>query len=255
LNFNRSFEKPRNEIMLTGGIMPRGAMAPKNWVARPATPFLARFLGKFVLDIMPAALASVIGGFLFTQYQFGHAGAHRPAAEAAAPASAEMLALVRDEHAVILDYLKTQMAAEKNRQAVEERSTDAPAADTETGAAKPVALRIAMETPARRPAVATATPRSSAPHAKPPAAAMVAAWHAPLVIAQAEPITAPAAAAAPSDRLASDPNSLLGKTLDLKDHVVAATRHVVFAIGDVFASLGERIGGITPAARQFSSDS
>ncbi len=44
------------------------------------------------------------------------------------------------------------------------------------------------------------------------------------------------------DRLASDPDSLLAKTLDLKDHVVAGARHAVSAIGDVFASVGERIG-------------
>ena len=46
-------------------------------------------------------------------------------------------------------------------------------------------------------------------------------------------------------------------TLDLKDHVVAATRHVVSAIGDVFASVTERIGGTNPGAassgRQFNS--
>ena len=44
----------------------------------PGVPLLAGFLGKFVLDILPAALASVIGGFLFTQYQAGHPAApHR----------------------------------------------------------------------------------------------------------------------------------------------------------------------------------
>jgi hypothetical protein len=74
------------------------------------------------------------------------------------------------------------------------------------------------------------------------------------VIAEAEPIAAPAAAALPAERDSGDANSLLGKTLDLKDHVVAATRHVVFAIGDVFASMGQRIGGLVPA-RQFSSAS
>ena len=78
-------------------------------------PRLARLLGKFVLDILPAALASVIGGFLFTQYHFGQMAAPRPAADQGAPASAEMVALVRDEHAMIMNYLKAQMAAEKSR--------------------------------------------------------------------------------------------------------------------------------------------
>ena len=35
-----------------------------NWVAPHHGPWLARFFGKLVLDILPAALASVIGGFL-----------------------------------------------------------------------------------------------------------------------------------------------------------------------------------------------
>jgi len=92
----------------------RGIM-PRNWAVPHQPPFLARFLGKVVLDVLPAALASVIGGFLFTQYQFGHVVAARPMAERATPASAEMIQLVRDEHAMIIDYLKTQTAAEKTR--------------------------------------------------------------------------------------------------------------------------------------------
>ncbi len=109
--------------MLTGGLLAGQGM--NGWAVRPAVPILARFLGKFVLDIMPAALASVIGGFLFTQYQFGHTPAQHPAAEAVAPASAEMLALVRDEHAMIVDYLKSQMAAEKSREAAQTRDAEA----------------------------------------------------------------------------------------------------------------------------------
>ena len=95
----------------------RGQADRRKLSRRHGAPLLARFVGKFVLDIMPAALASVIGGFLFTQYQFGHAPA-KPALEQVTPASAEMMALVRDEHAMIIDYLKTQMAAEKSRVAV-----------------------------------------------------------------------------------------------------------------------------------------
>ena len=52
-----------------------------------------------------------------------------------------------------------------------------------------------------------------------------------------------------------DPDSLLAKTLDLKDQVVAATRHAVSAIGDVFTSVGEHITGTAPTTHQFSSDS
>src|SRR5580700_7551209 len=48
-----------------------GKLIAGKLVTGHGAPLLARFAGKFVLDIMPAALASVIGGFLFTQYQFG----------------------------------------------------------------------------------------------------------------------------------------------------------------------------------------
>ena len=82
--------------------------------AYPEFPLLARFVGKFVLDILPAALASVIGGFLFTQYQLGRAAPPAPA-EQVSPAAGEVLALVRDEHDAIVGYLKSQMTVEKNR--------------------------------------------------------------------------------------------------------------------------------------------
>lgn len=241
--------------MLTGGIVAGRGWVPKSWAARPAAPIVTRFLGKFVLDIMPAALASVIGGFLFTQYQFGHAPAQHPPAEAVAPASAEMLALVRDEHAVIVDYLKSQMAAEKNRQAAEAAARDDDAAaGADGGAAMSATPRVSADAPARHIAVTAAASRPVSARPK-PATAVVASAHAPLVIAQAGPIAAPASTAMAAERDDRDTNSLLGRTLDLKDHVVAATRHVVFAIGDVFASMGERIGGLVPAARQLNSDS
>ena len=83
--------------------------------------------------------------------------------------------------------------------------------------------------------VAMASGKPAAPRSRPVAAA---APHAPLVIAQTgqiEPVEAPA----------RDPNSFLAKTIDLKDHVVAATQRVVTAIGTIPSWIGERIGGST----------
>jgi len=85
------------------------------------------------------------------------------------------------------------------------------------------------------------------------AVAAVTVPHAPLVIAQAQQNTTPDDAAS-AGRLARDPNSLLAKTLDLKDHVVAATRHVRRVIGDMFASVGERNHRPAVSGAQFSSD-
>jgi hypothetical protein len=82
---------------------------------------------------------------------------------------------------------------------------------------------------------------------------------APLVIAQADQVAVPMPRQNEDtdrmDGIAHHPNSLFAKTLDIKDHVVAATRRVVFMIGDMFASVGERIGGPPANGRQFSSDS
>ncbi|HEX4408592.1 MAG TPA: hypothetical protein VH206_07460 [Xanthobacteraceae bacterium] len=238
----------------------------RNFIPRPAIPLLARFVGKFVLDIMPAAMASVIGGFLLTQYQFGHTPASKPVLEAVTPASTEMLAMVRDEHAVIIDYLKAQTAAEKGKLAAETtdaRTADAHTADVHTAdaantdagakpATKSADLRQALDASAHRVAV---LPRPAPLRAKaiPVLATSTDVPHEPLVIAQAE--QSPPADATPAHRLASDPNSLLGKTLDFKDHVVDATSHAVSAIGDVITSMGDHIGSIVTGGRQFTSAS
>jgi hypothetical protein len=228
---------------------------------------MTRFAGKLVLDILPAALASVIGGFLFTQYHLGRA-APPPAAEQISPASAEVLALVRDEHEAIVGYLKSQLAAEKSRLAAQDADTARAIADAKAAQDKALQDKAAQDNEAREKALAeqnavdsklaTALPvrhvasataaKATLPRVKPAAAPIE------LVTAQVEP-KPEQSAALPTDRLARDPDSLLAKTLDLKDHVVAATKQAVVALGDMFASVGERIGGSAPPARPFNSDS
>jgi hypothetical protein len=229
---------------IVGGIVRTGDMRQGT---RPRVPFLARFAGKFVLDIMPTALASVIGGFLFTQFHFGRPALPHPALEQVTPASAEMMALVRDEHAMIVDYLKTQMAAEKTRQAAQDVDAGSQTAEIKHDEAPVV--------PVHRVVVASAAAKPGASHTKPLPVVAVAP-HAPLVIAMAETSANPNDNAAPPGRLARDPNSLLAKTLDLKDHVVDATRHVVGMISDVvFAPFSDSSKDIPPPERQFSSAS
>jgi hypothetical protein len=241
--------------------------------AQKQIPLLARFASKFMMDILPAALASVIGGFLFTQYQFGRTAPPQPALEQISPASAEVLALVRDEHAAIISYLDLQMAAEKSRLATQDAETARAVADAK--AAQDAAMReneardkagaelttaeikLASVASNRHSAAPGAQAKIAVPRAR-PTDTSIAGAHAPLVIAQVEKQAGQNAqqneAAPPADRLARDPDSLLAKTLDLKDHVVAATWHAVTAIGDAFASVGDRIGGVMPNARPFSSD-
>jgi len=231
--------------------------APRHFAAYSRFPLLSRFAGKLVLDILPAALASVIGGFLFTQYHFGRA-APPPAAEQISPASAEVLALVRDEHQAIVGYLKEQLAAEKSRLAAQDADTaravaDAKAAQEDEAREKALAEQNAVDlklatVPTARHVASAAPAKVALPRAKPvPAPTQI-------TMAQAEP-RPDQVASAPADRLARDPDSLLAKTLDLKDHVVAVTKQAVTALGDMFASVGEHIGGAAPAARPFDSDS
>jgi hypothetical protein len=226
---------------------------------------LARFVGKFILDIMPAALASVIGGFLFTQYQLGRSAP--PPVEQISPASAEVLALVRDEHEAIVGYLKAQMTAEKKRLAAQDAETARAVAD-----AKVAQEKAAQDNEAQERALAEQNAVDIKLPAAAPARHLVSATSAKVVLPRVKPAAAPNPVAAtqvamvqsdqnaqqnaaPADRLARDPDSLLAKTLDLKDHVVAVTKQAVSALGDMFASVGERIGGSPSNQRPFSSDS
>ena len=212
--------------------------APKSLAPRHEAPLLKRFVGKLVVDVLPATFVSGLGGVIIAQYQLNHAAAPHPATEQVVPASAEMMQLVRDEHAVIIDYLKAQMAAEKNRHAAE----DAAVADARLAAAEPPAPAPAAAPPPAPRAVATAVIAKPVPARAKVATAPVLPPHAPLQIAQADqPVSAaPAADPAPESK------SLLTRTIEIKDHVVGATMHVVSAIGGIpswIASMGDRVGG------------
>lgn len=231
----------------------------QNWTTRAGVPWMARFLGKFVHDIVPTALASAIGAFLFAEHQFGHPS--QPQLVAVQPASPEVMAMIRDEHAEIMDYLKAQVAAERSRNLAADAETARAAADSRAAAdAKLAEALIAAQAAVRQsspvtPKVAAAKPSTA--RAKPPVA-LAAAPHVPLTIAQAQPVlnSAPIGdVGAPVEPLARDPDSLLAKTLDIKDHVVAATRQVVSAIGDAFASVGNNIGGVMSGGRFLSPES
>jgi hypothetical protein len=210
-----------------------------------------RFLNKLVIDAFPAALTSVVGGFLVTQYQFNHSVVLHPVAAQTASASAEMIQLVRDEHGAIMDYLKAQIAAEKARNSVADVADARAVADAKLASDKAAADKLASEvlavTSAKSAPVANSMPAVVVTaKATTPRKATTVAAAAPLVVAQA----APGVAAAPVVQLAPpppQPKSLLAKTLDIKDHVVAATSHAawtaVSAIGGLpswIASMSDR---------------
>jgi hypothetical protein len=225
-------------------------LAPKNLAPKQEAPLLKRFAAKLVVDVLPATFVSVLGGFIIAQYQLNHASALHPATEQVVPASAEMMQLVRDEHTVIIDYLKAQMAAEKDRHAAE----DAAVADARLAATDPPAP-AAAPLPAPR-AVAAAIIAKPVPARTKVASAPVLPPHAPLLIAQNDQTVSATPAADP----APESKSLLTRTIEIKDHVVGATLHVVSAIGSIpswIASMGDRVGGSgttsSSAGRMFST--
>jgi hypothetical protein len=254
LKFNHAFE-------ILEPAMPSGIRAMQlNGMMRAEAPWAARFFGKLVRDVLPAALASVIGGFLFTQYHFGHAP--QPQLVDVQPASPEMMAMVRDEHALIMNYLKAQMTAEQRRDQAEDAATAHAAEEARAAADAKLADAVFASptmTQQSAPAAAPTLPKVASVHRKAPAV-LAAAPHAPLAIAEADPPANDATPAAVAPGEAPEPNLLLAnplvaKTLDIKDHVVAATRQVVSVIGGMFASVGDRIGGAVSGNRQFDSAS
>ena len=256
--------------MLTNAIGTTGLIKHDGALAR-------RFLAKLVVDVLPATFVSVLGGFFFSQYQFSHSAAQHPTVQVM-PASAEMMQLVRDEHTAIIDYLRVQTAAEKSRQAAEDADdvrAAAEARDAEVQVAQaqvadaPSAPAVAVPTPRPRAAAATAVAaKGAAPRVK--TAVLTVPPHAPMVIAQADQTDAAALARAAVPAADAPPasKSLLTRTIEIKDHVVGATRdatwHVVSAIGGIpswIASMGDRVAGDTapsetsPAARPFTTTS
>ncbi|HXX05156.1 MAG TPA: hypothetical protein VEJ37_12590 [Xanthobacteraceae bacterium] len=195
-----------------------------------AMPLLRRLVGKLVHDILPTALASVIGGLLFTHFQFGR----MPTPPAAGPASAAMMQLLRDEHALVVDFVKAEVAREKDQPAVAETLSRAPVVTAAAEAEAPAAVAA----PRGMMAAAAAKP---APRGR----TSVVGASLPLVIAQAPSNDA-------IEPLARSDDSLLAKTIGLKDRVFAATQSVVSAIGGIpswIGSIGDRIGGRDPSPR------
>ena len=144
---------------------------------RGGVPYILKFISKFCLEIAPAALATVIGAVLFAQYHAQPTPTPAPlAAEVSAVAPEHLAAMVQEEHALLVDYLKRErplakasddqqpaVAPAKPRSAVREspgkmRKPPLAADDARmTGAAAP-----ALRTAETRPALVLADARDAA---------------------------------------------------------------------------------------------
>ncbi len=220
-------------------LIPQGSFAPQE------APVLVRGVVQIVVDALLVAAASLIVGGLLVHYQFGHASSPRPAAAQSGPATVAMMQLVRDEHAAVMDYVKEQTAAEKARNAAEDKADAQAVADAKLATAATTSRPAPVAVAAAAPVVPRARARGPviAPTPLPP--------QAPLVIAQAQQTDSAAPA---EDGIPAESDSLLAKT-------VHATLHAVSAIGGIpnwIAAMGGRIGGDSDAtgeARLVSSSS
>lgn len=185
----------------------------------------ARLVSKLFLDILPAATASLIGGLLFTHYGLGRVS--EPPAQAA-PASVEMMQLLRDEHGLMVAFLNAELAREKARLSAE---------DAGLGSGEAAAAANTAKTATETPAATAAKPAPS--HVRTAIAAPISA---PLVIAQAQQAEG---AGAPSQ----GPQSLIAKTVGLKDHVFSVTHRVVSVLGGIPSWIGFLHPGATEKPR------
>ena len=183
--------------------------------------FVLRFFSKFAFDILPAALVSVIGGFLFTQWHNVPAPPVKPAAveEVAAEQMQEAMRMVRDEHSLIVDYLKSQQIAAEQAEIARAKAFEEArlkAAKPETVENKPAAKRRVAET--------AKAPRPAAERQD------IAAAGEPLVLA-------PPPAISPSPTPRGPIASVVATAGEVKNKVVATVGNVTDWIG----SVGDRL--------------
>jgi len=201
-------------------------------------PFMLRLLGKLVLEVLPAAAASVIGAFLFAYSQFGQPAVSRPAELplAAAPAPADMGQLVRDEHSMVSDFLLAQQDAANGRAGAADAADIRVAAD-----AKPAAdRRRAVTLAAAKPAAPRSQPLVIA-SAAPLENSIAAAQLPPVVIAGVQPETIAGPVAPPAPETPPAQASLVSRTLAVPGDVVHATLRAVMVIGGIPSWIGHRV--------------
>ena len=108
-------------------------------------PSLSKFYSKLFYELLPAAIASAVGGMVFNHYT--KAPVATPPVAVVSPASAELLQMVRDEHALFVDYLKknaetrqqAELAAEQDAKRVS--AAEQTAREARTAEARALAAR------------------------------------------------------------------------------------------------------------------
>ena len=132
-------------------------------------PYFSRFTSKLFYELLPAAIASAVGGMLFNHY--AKAPVATPSTAVTAPANAELLQMVRDEHAVFVDYLKknaeTRQQAELAAEQDAKRLSAAEQSVREARAAEARALTLAARVTEKPEKKLTAKPPAPYPATEP----------------------------------------------------------------------------------------
>jgi hypothetical protein len=216
--------------MQQSGMLLRTAAPEVDQAPFDKVPWGLRFLGKLVIEVLPAALASAIGAFLFAHYQFAQPAPVAGTVAASAPASSQMLQLVREEHDMIHDFLVAEQAAEKNR---DTGVTTAVAATDAKPDVQPTTHVAAADKASARPkptVVANLAPNG--------ATSTATAQLPQVLVVSAQP----GAIVAPPPPPPAHP-SIVGATLAVPGHVVSMTLHAVMSIGGIPSWIGHRVGG------------
>lgn len=136
--------------------------------------YFKKFLVKFTFEILPAALVSAIGGFLLSQYRASPPPTSTVLVEAAPVAEVkEVMQLVREEHNLIVKFLKQEQAAKDDLAAAQARAFAAErkkAAEVKLAETKAAQARLAdardMARPPAKLAVKEPTRAKSLPQAQ-----------------------------------------------------------------------------------------
>lgn len=194
-------------------------------------PLFVRFLSKFVLDIMPAALASLIGGFLFTQYQLAPKPAEQKLAAqqiVLAQQAEHVLKIVADDHALLKEFVR------EGRPQARPRDPEPETPVTEAEAPQAAELRPAeppaVPSPPRRPSTAekVASQKAAAAPKTAPAEKPVAA---PLQVVNAKPGTEPLPIAPASEPDRAPLTGLVVKVADTATSAITAIPKATLTVG------------------------
>jgi hypothetical protein len=79
-------------------------------------PFISRYFYKALHELLPATIASMLGAMVLNYYNHTSVGSQPTAIKSVeSVANSDLMQMVRDEHSLIVDYLKRRSEAEQER--------------------------------------------------------------------------------------------------------------------------------------------